>query len=154
MNPPAGVIVTLKVTDCPCLTDTDDGAGVSVKSQPVPVKGTACGLPPALFVIVRVPVRAPMVVGANVTLIVQFAPAAKVAGLIGQALEPVLVSPKSPEAAMELIVNALVPVLVNVTVCAALVVVSNWPPKLRLVGESPTPGAEAEPEPLRLTLND
>jgi hypothetical protein len=62
---------------------------------------------------------------------------------------------KSPEAAIELMVKALFPVFVNVTVCAALVVVSNWPPNVRLVGESPTPGAAAAPPvPVKLTLND
>ena len=74
---------------------------------------------------VKVPVRAPATVGVNVTLIVQVfdpAVAGKVAGLIGQAVAPVLVSAKSPDAAMELIVSAAFPVFVSVTVCAALVV--------------------------------
>src|SRR5438034_365033 len=72
---------------------------------------------------------------------VQFAPAAKVAGLVGQALAPVLVAAKSPEAANELIVKAAVPVFVSVTVIGALVVASGWLPKPRLVGANPTPGA-------------
>src|SRR5215470_6242597 len=135
------------MTDLPAFTDTDGGA-VSVKSQPVPDNGTVCGLPPALSEIVRFPVLAPTTVGVNVTLMVQFAPAASVAGSIPH----VFVSAKSPEVPIELIVNVLVPLFVRVTVCAALVVVSNWPPNVRLVAESPTPGAEAEPEPLRLTF--
>ena len=90
--------------------------------------------------------------GANVTLIVQFAPAASVAGPMGQALAPVLVSAKSPEAVIELIVKAAVPVFVSVTVWAALVVFSICPPKVRLAGESPTPGAEP-PVPVNGTLN-
>src|SRR5438270_900499 len=62
---------------------------------------------------------------------VQFAPAAKVAGLVGQALAPVLVAAKSPEAANESIVKAAVPVFVSVTVIGALMVASNWLPKSR-----------------------
>src|SRR5438132_278738 len=72
---------------------------------------------------------------------VQLAPAAKVAGLVGQALAPVLVAAKSPEGANELIVKAAAPVFVSVTVIGALVVASSWLPKSRLVGANPTPGA-------------
>jgi hypothetical protein len=74
---------------------------------------------------VKVPARAPVAVGVNVTLITQFAPAASVAGLIGQAVAPVLVCAKSPDAAKEMIVRGPVPVFVSVTVCAALVVFNN-----------------------------
>src|SRR6267143_1582181 len=136
LKPPSGVMVTLKLPVLPFLTVTVPGA-VNVKSQPVPVNGTVCGLPPALSVIVSVPVRAPNAVGANVTLILQFAPAAKVAP---QALLEIA---KLPEAVIELIVRVALPLFVRVTVFAALVVVSNCPPKDRLVGASPTPGAVA-----------
>src|SRR5207253_88876 len=88
-----------------------------------------------------VPVRAPEAVGVKVTLMVQFAPAAKVAGRVGQALAPVLVAAKSLEAANELIVKAAAPVFVSVTVIGALVVASSWLPKSRLVGSNPTPAA-------------
>src|SRR5207302_682928 len=97
-----------------------------------------------------VPVRAPKAVGVKVTLMVQFPPAAKVVGLVGQALAPVLVAAKSPEAANELIVKAAVPVFVSVTVIGVLVVVSNWLPKSRLVGTNPTPGPV--PFPLRRSI--
>src|SRR5256884_6837273 len=100
-----------------------------------------CGLPPALSVTDSVPVRAPEAVGVKVTLMVQFAPAAEAAGLVGKALAPVLVAEKSPEAANELIVKAAVPVFVSVTVIGVLVVASGWLPKPRLVGANPTPGA-------------
>ncbi len=54
-------------------------AGVSVTgSTPFPVRETVCGLLVALSVTVTVPVRVPVVVGVNVTLILQFAPAARV----------------------------------------------------------------------------
>src|SRR5205823_525937 len=97
-----------------------------------------------------VPVRAPEAVGVKVTLMEQLAPAAKVAGLVGQAFAPVLVAAKSPEAANELMVKAAVPVLVSVIVIGALVVVSSWLPKSRLVGANPTSGAV--PLPLSATL--
>jgi hypothetical protein len=44
-------------------------------ATPVPVRLTDCGLPLALSVMVRVPLRTPVVVGVKVTLIVQLAPA-------------------------------------------------------------------------------
>src|SRR5437588_162450 len=81
---------------------------------------------------------------------VQFPPAAKVVGLMGQALAPVLVAAKSPDAANELIVKAAVPVFVSVTVIGALVVASTWLPKSRLVGSNPTPGPV--PFPLSATV--
>src|SRR5207237_160714 len=108
---------------------------------PYTLSATVCGLPTALSATDSVPVRALEVVGVKVTLIVQLAPAAKVAGLVGQALAPVLVAVKSPEAAKELIVKAAVPVLVSVTVTGALMVASGWLPKPRLVGANPTAGA-------------
>src|SRR5438552_1226662 len=100
-----------------------------------------CGLPPALSASDSVPVRAPEAVGVKVTLMVQFAPAAKVAGLVGQALAPVLVAAKSPEAANEMMVEETAAVQVRVTVVCGLVVASGWLPKSRLVGANPTPGA-------------
>jgi hypothetical protein len=101
---------------------------------------------------VRVPARAPVAVGVNVTLIVQVfdpAVAGKVAGAIGQADAPVLVCAKSPDAAMEMIVRGPVPVFVSVTVCAALVVLTNWLPKVSVVGASPTAGTGFAPVPVR-----
>src|SRR5271167_3948598 len=95
---------------------------VKVKSHPLPDNGIDCGLPLALSVTVSVPVRAPTAVGANVTLMMQFAPAGNVAGPIGQALAPVLVAVKSPEPAMELIVNAPAPVFLSCIGIAPLVV--------------------------------
>src|SRR5439155_373063 len=91
-----------------------------------PLSVMICGLPPASSASDSVPVRAPEAVGVKVTLMVQFAPAGKVAGLVGQALAPVLVAAKSPEAANELIVKAAAPVFVSVTVIGVLVVASSW----------------------------
>ena len=54
---------------------------------------------------------------------------------------------------MLLIVSVAVPLLVNVTGLAALVVPTVWLPKLRLVGDSVTAGALATaPVPVRLTV--
>src|SRR5947208_3083707 len=100
-----------------------------------------CGLPPASSASDSVPVRAPEAVGVKVTLIVLPYTTLFRSGLVGQALAPVLVAAKSPEAANELIVKAAAPVFVSVTVIGVLVVASGWLPKPRLVGANPTPGA-------------
>src|SRR5467141_1122412 len=146
------VIVTGVLT-APCATVTVVGAALSVKSGgvfvPVPVSVTICGLLAASSVMVKVPGRVPVAVGINVTLIVQLAPAASgvAGGVIGQGVAPGLAA-KSPDAVMETIVRGPVPVLVSVTVCAALVVFSSWLPKVRLVGASPTAGVGFAPVPV------
>src|SRR6516164_8512630 len=54
---------------------------------------------------------------------------------------------------MLLIVSVAVPLLVNVTPCAALVVFTVWLAKLKLAGVSVTAGAlAAAPVPVRLTV--
>src|SRR5205807_127409 len=121
---------------------------------PLPVSATVCGLPPALSTTDSVPVRAPETVGVKVTSMVQFAPAANVAGLVGQAFAPELVAAKSPEAPNELMVKAAVPVFVSVTVIGVLAVDSSWLPKPRLVGANPAPGAVPLPESDTLSLHD
>src|SRR2546429_465167 len=116
------------------------GANPTPGAVPFPLRENICGLPPASSASDSVPVRAPEAVGVKVTLMVQVPPAAKVAGLVGQALAPVLVAAKSPEAANELIVKAAAPVLVSVTVIGALVVASSWlPPSSPVRAHSPTP---------------
>ena len=82
---------------------------------PVPESVTLCGLPAALSVTERDPVRVPVAVGVNVTLIVQLAAAAR-----GE--EQLLVCAKSPLVAMLVKVSAALPVLESVTGFAALVV--------------------------------
>jgi hypothetical protein len=83
--------------------------------EPVPVKLTVCGLPVALSAMLTLPVKVPVVVGVKVTLIVQAAPAATD--------DPhVFVSPKFVLAVIDVMLNATLPVLVSVTVCAGLVV--------------------------------
>lgn len=53
--------------------------GDRLTAIPVPVRFRVCGLPAALSLMVIVPVLDPLDVGANVTLMVQFAPAATLA---------------------------------------------------------------------------
>src|SRR5256884_4256007 len=72
------------------------GANPTPGAVPFPLRENICGLPPASSASDSVPVRAPEAVGVKVTLMVQVPPAAKVAGLVGQALAPVLVAAKSP----------------------------------------------------------
>lgn len=92
-------------------------AGLDVDELPVPVSLTVCGLPLALSVMVMEPVRVPVAVGVNVTLIVQ---GAFGANELGHELDL-----KSPLVAMPEIESVAVPVFVSVTFCEALVVFSN-----------------------------
>src|SRR2546429_226701 len=128
------------------------GANPTPGAVPFPLRENICGLPPASSASDSVPVRAPEAVGVKVTLMVQFPPAAKVAGLVGQALAPVLVAAKSPEAANELIVKAAAPVFVSVTVIGALVVASGWIPRPNSVDAYTTQGAF--PFPLSVIICD
>src|SRR6202521_5998839 len=82
---------------------------------PLPVRLTVCGLPVALSVMVMVPGRLPVAVGVKVTVMVQLAAAAT-------DVPQVLVWAYCVLAAMLVRLSAAVPVLVSVTVCAALVV--------------------------------
>jgi hypothetical protein len=74
-----------------------------------------CGLPLALSVMVSEPVRLPLVEGTNVTLRLQLAAGATV-------LPQVLDCEKSPVIATFVILSGPSPVLLNVTLCEALVV--------------------------------
>jgi len=106
-------------------------AGARLAVVPTPVRGTICGLPLALSVTLRDALRAPAVVGANFTLKVQLAPAAREA-------PQVCVWEKSvafvPVMAIVVMVNAVVPTFVRVTVFAALVTPVATVPKLKLTG--------------------
>jgi hypothetical protein len=66
--------------------------------------------------------RAPVAEGENVTLITQEALAANVFGLAGQVFDWAKSAAFAPFTARPVIVNGAVPVLVSVTVWAALVV--------------------------------
>ena len=105
---------------------------------PVPVKSTTCVLPGAgeLSVIVIWAVRVPTASGVKVTVIVHWPEAAT---------EPsqVLVCEKSaasvPASAMLVMVSAVLPPLVRVTVCGALVELMDWIGKTKPAGLSATP---------------
>src|ERR1022692_2506620 len=112
-------------------------AGVSVTATvPVPESATVCGLPGALSVRVTAPVRDPNWVGVKVTSILQVFPAASVLpqGLLLDARA------KSPLAAMLVIFNVAVPLLVRVTLFALLVDPTPSFPNARDVGDRVTTG--------------
>src|SRR5215472_8964782 len=100
---------------------------------PVPVRLMVTGLPTELSVMVTDPVRVPVVVGVNVTLMVQVACDHRLDGQL-------LVSAKSPLAAILLIVSGSLPVFVTVTVWGELVVPTCWLPKDRFVGDGMSAG--------------
>src|SRR5690348_18361890 len=97
-----------------------------VLPMPLPVSAIARGLLLALPVRVMLPVRVPAAVGLKVTVTVQEAPTATD--------EQLLVCAKSPLAVTLETVAAVVPVLLTVTVCAALVEATMARAKDRLDG--------------------
>jgi hypothetical protein len=121
----------------------DPAAGAKLKSSPVPVSETVCGLSAALSVRVIAPVRLPVAVGLNVTLIVQLAFTARLAPQL-------FVWAKSPLAEMFEMLSGSAPELVRVTVCALLVVPVSCPVKVNEVVEKLAAGVI--PVPVRLTI--
>ena len=115
---------------------------------PVPERATVCGLPVALSEMLREPLRAPLAVGANVTLAEQVWP-----GLSRLLTAPqVLVWRKSPLVVMLVMVSVAVPVLVMVTVWGLLVVPTNWLENDRVVGASVTAVPAVTPVPVKLNV--
>jgi hypothetical protein len=115
---------------------------------PVPVRLTVCGLPAALSETLTVAVRVPAAVGVKVTLIVQLLFAAtELPQVFDSAKSPVLV----PVMLMLVMLKLEFPVLLKVTLCAALVVPTFWLLNVRLVGERLAVPA-AVPVPVRLTV--
>ena len=103
----------------------------------MPLRETVCGLPAALSVNETVPLTLPVVLGVRVTLIVQFAPAARV--------EPqLLVSAKFALAAILAIVSVAVPELVSVMGRGWLAVPTTSSPKVKPFVEKETLGDERE----------
>jgi hypothetical protein len=122
--PPTDVTLTVNCVEFPCATVAVPEGRATAKSTPVPDRVTACVLPGTLLLLsvkVSVPLRAPVAAGVNVTLTVQV--------LLGVSVAPVQVSAllaKSlafvpPSAAVETL-RLIVPVLVTVSVWAALAV--------------------------------
>jgi hypothetical protein len=86
---------------------------------------------------VKVPLRVPVALGANVTLITQ-----RAVGATGPAEHvgiPSVIA-KSPVTSLAVIVSCPVPVLVTVTDCDALTVPWAWESKLKLIGDKDTAG--------------
>jgi hypothetical protein len=135
-SPSRGSTVTVYVTVWPADMLADVELAVSEKSWPVPDNDTDCGLADALSVKVRVPVREPAAPGLKVTVMVQLAPAARLAG-------QALVWEKSPVAAMFVTLSVALPPFVTLIVCAVLAAPRSSPPKFKLAGETlasaPTP---------------
>jgi hypothetical protein len=132
LNPPSLPTVSVYVAVCPGDTVSEDGvpeATASVKSWPVPLSATVCGLPDALSAMVNVPARVPAKVGVKVTSIVQFAPALS-------ETPHVLVCAKSPLVPMLLMVSEASPLSVKVTLCSALVEFTSCGVKVRVDGET------------------
>jgi len=146
LNPHSPAIVKVYVADCPGATASvveEPEAAASVKSWPVPLSATLCGLSRALSEMVRVPVLVPPATGLKVAEIVQLAPTLT---LVPQ----VLLWEKSPVVVIVRGVRAPLPVLVSVSARGALLVEIACPAKLRLVAERLTTGTR--PVPLRLTV--
>ncbi len=145
-KPPSGSTCREYFATCPGETAAEgedpDGAA-KVKSWPVPVSGTLCALPSALSEITMAPDLPPPAAGLKITGMVQFTPAAKVA-------PQVLVWEKSPTALIVERVSVMLPVLVKVTDCAALVKPDNRAGKLSEAGDKLTHGPI--PVPVRLTI--
>src|SRR3954469_19816337 len=110
-----------------------------VVPMPLPVRAMVAGLLLALPVRVTLPVRVPDEVGLKVTVTVQEAPTASD--------EQLLVCAKSPVAATEEMVAVVVPVLLTLTVCAALVEPTIVPANDRLDGPADRIGPGATPLP-------
>src|SRR5579863_8949111 len=112
------------------------GAGAPA---PVPLSVIVCGLPVSLSVMVTAAARAPVAVGVNVTLMVQFPlfAATELPQLFVCAKSP-LFAPVTP---MLMIFSAALPVLVSVTVWAALVVFNVWLANAKLDDDRLTIGA-------------
>lgn len=126
------------------------GAGGGGAAVPVPDKFTACGLFGALLATERLAARAPAAVGVKVAVSVQLAPAATepAAQVPVRAKSPALV----PASVMPLMESAAFPVLVSVTLCAALDIPTCTLPSAIVLPDKPTAGeGAAAPVPLKLT---
>lgn len=100
---------------------------------PVPDSATASGLPGALLVTVRVPLAAPLLVGANLTLTVQELPTP-------MELPQDFVWLNVPLVVMDVTEAAVLPGLVTVTVCAALAeLAATSPNRMRRQSASASP---------------
>ena len=123
----------------------DDEPNVEMeKSCPVPLSVTVCKLPPELSVIVSIPLRVPLVVGLKKTSMEQLE-------LTASVLPQAFTVPKSAAlTATVVIVSAILPVLVKVTLCGRLELPTYWSGKLMLEGVRVT--SAPKPVPVRGTV--
>jgi hypothetical protein len=94
--------------------------GANVKSWPVPLSATLCGLPPALSLNDSLPEAEPPVVGEKLTATVHVELA--VTGFEVEHVVPELATANGPLALIAVNVKLALPMLVTITVCVALVV--------------------------------
>jgi hypothetical protein len=121
------VPLLVSVTVCPALVVPVvwlaklrlEGLKVTAGAVPVPERPTVWGLPVALSVMATLAVRLPVAEGLKVTLMLQLALAARLAGQVLVWLKSLALVPVSP---MLLMLRDAVPLLVKVTIWAALVV--------------------------------
>lgn len=114
----------------------------AVGAKPVPVSAMFCGEVVALSVITMVAVFAPADVGAKWPWMVQLAPTAR---LGPQLLANTNCEPLLPRTAMLVMVSAVVPLLVKVTVCEPLDCPTVTVPKARLPADRVTGGVRPVP---------
>jgi hypothetical protein len=133
LYPDTAVTDTVTLVVLPATTVAEVGFTVTPKSDPPPVNVTTWGLLGAASVTVKAPERVPTTEGAKLTLIVQEAPAARLAGQLFDWV-------KSPEGIILVILKLAVPLLVKVIGWAALVAPSGWLAKVSVVGVRLTTG--------------
>ena len=133
----AGVAVTAK------------SAAATTGAVPVPVSDEVCGEPAALSATVSDAVTDPVNVGAKITEIVHFPPAASEVPHVFVLLNTLVFVPVSE---MPVMLSAAFPVLLRVAVCAVLLLPVVTEPKARIDGVRVAAGdvATAVPIPLRL----
>ena len=144
------VPVLVNVTDCAAAVVPTtvlpklrlEGVSITPGAVPVPLSVMVWLPPLALSVVVTTPVRTPLAVGVKATAIVQVFPAAT--GVETEQVVPASRA-KSPLAVRVAILSGLLPMLVNVTDCAAAVVPATALPNVRLDGFNETPGAVPVP---------
>jgi hypothetical protein len=131
---PVSVMLKLLVVELPVFTlpktkfvALNDSVRLAV--VPVPVSGIVAGESGELLVTVSVPASAAAAVGANFTLKLVVAPAAKVIGIVAT---PLSLNPV-PATVTCVIIRSAFPVFLSCTVCA-FVVPSDTDPKLTLPG--------------------
>lgn len=117
---------------------------------PVPLSATECGLPLASSAIVTLALRAPVVEGVNVTETAHAVPAASVLGLSGHVVVRAKSAAFVPVTDRLEIDSGPEPEFVTVTDIAGVVAPTCCDPKLRLVADNVTAGADggAESEPV------